>query len=132
MKIFYCSDGKPADQSRGFIRSVNFVDKRNVLVGVELAGPCVDAGWYFLDESGSRLNDFDVEEFYFVGIKDVRVEDGGRDKYHSRRYRFRVRFPIKSASGKRATLVLENCHNGYYTYGIFLKKGNDAFRKITI
>lgn len=110
--------------------SINFVDRRNAVVGFDYESCCCESFWYewrgsYYDEHWC-ISDANVPDslmpkvlagWYFdTDVEPKNREDGVDDETYW------VEFVIRNRDTKgKAILRLTNCHNGYYSHGWTLK-----------
>lgn len=127
MQIVKCREGSWSE-------AVNFVDENNIVVGYDMAQDCCEyASWYFYEgdvrhEDGAEIDvaglvfdasyEFTSEEGEpdAPGLKPDELDMGGAET-------FRLH-----GGGRTVFLVLINCHNGYYSHGFEMKRGEEIIK----
>ena len=99
---------------------LNFIDKNNVVVGYDYESSCCESFSYTVTNKEClhsnidsaiivNIDEVNSENLYFDTSYNVDVEDDDREVY-------RTVFKILGGDTE-LFLILENCHNGYYSHG---------------
>ena len=118
MKVFEKSENGP------WGNRLNFIDKNNVVVGYDYESSCCESFSFTVtnkeylsgeisDDIIVNIDDVNNENLYFDTSYNVNVEDEDREVY-------RTVFKILGCDTD-LFLILENCHNGYYSHGFEMK-----------
>lgn len=111
-------------------QKVNFVDINNVGVGYDTAGQCCEWADWFISESEESeprqsTEDFvdeDLEPYvfdpeYFEDLQGGNFDGGGM-----------IRFKLVAESKPNLYLHIFNSHNGYYSHGFEVLKGEQVVK----
>lgn len=120
MKIF--------TEENSFDDKVNFIDDNNVFIGYDLSQQCCEnANWYLSTEIENNteksntiiegLEDYNFDVDFFEELGDNEDDEDG---YSASLIRFRL---IKQ-NCKDLFLHIYNVHNGYYSHGFTMSKGD--------
>ena len=120
MKIF--------DQEAPFADKVNFVDEDNVVLGYNMAQDCCEhAGWFIAEKpildfssDADEGPEFDVTAYRFDTEYDVTIDPpASLDEGDVEVFRL-------VADGKPDLFLhIFNAHNGYYSHGFAMKRGEE-------